>query len=406
MRILAVADIFPWPVDSGGLIRLSTQIDALSRLGEVDLFSFYDVSGPERVVPDGVRLARLGTTPYPAVDRSRRWQAEWLARRGVPLPIAMRRADPGPRRDFQAFISGRYDLVWFRTAATWMWLGRPRLGPTIVDLDVLDGVVERQQADVIHARPARGVTAVAKRSLAEAKARVDAHDWDRLDASIARQVDAVVLCSSDDVARLGVANAVVVPNTYVEPEHPVGKVTADDPPAVLFQASFDYGPNADAARWLAAEVAPLIRERVPGTTIRLVGRTSAQVAALADEPAVTVTGRVPVIEEELAKADVVVVPVRSGSGTRLKILEAFAHRIPVVSTTLGAEGLDVEDGVHLLVADSPEAIAEACGRLHDDPELRNRLVYGAQELFRRRYESAAARTAIRLLVDDIARPRR
>ena len=147
MRILAVADIFPWPVDSGGLIRLSTQVDALSKLGELDLFAFRDMSGPEPVVPDGVRLARMGTTPYPAVDRSRRWQAEWLVRRGVPLSIAMRRGDPGPRRDFQAFISGRYDLVWFRTAATWMWLGRPRLGPTIVDLDVLDGEVERQEAD-------------------------------------------------------------------------------------------------------------------------------------------------------------------------------------------------------------------------------------------------------------------
>ena len=137
--------------------------------------------------------------------------------------------------------------------------------------------------------------------------------------------------------------------------------------------------------------------------VRLVGRPSPTVTALINEPDITVTGRVASMEEELAKADVVVVPVRSGSGTRLKILEAFAHRIPVVSTTLGAEGLDVEDGVHLLVADSAEAIAEACRRLHDDPELRSRLVFAAQELFHRRYEASAARTAIRLLVDDVAR---
>jgi len=403
MRILAVADIFPWPVDSGGLIRLSTQVDALSRLGELDLFAFCDVSGPEPVVPDGVRLARLGTTPYPAEDRSRRWQAEWLLRRGVPLPIAMRRGDPGPRRDFQAFISGRYDLVWFRTAATWMWLGRPRLGPTIVDLQDLDGEVQRQEADAIRSRPARGPVGRVKRSVAEVKTRVNARDWDRLDASIARQVATVVLCSSDDVARLGAANAAVVPNTYVEPEHPVGKAAADDPPTILFPASFDYAPNVDAAQWLAAEVAPLLRQQVPGTTVRMVGRPSPAVTALINEPDITVTGRVASMEEELAKADVVVVPVRSGSGTRLKILEAFAHRIPVVSTTLGAEGLDVEDGVHLLVADSAEAIAEACRRLHDDPELRSRLVFAAQELFHRRYEASAARTAIRLLVDDVAR---
>ena len=277
------------------------------------------------------------------------------------------------------------------------------MGPTIVDLDVLDGEVERQEADAIRARPAPGPAGRVKRSMAEVKTRVNARDWDRLDASIARQVAAVVLCSSDDVARLGAANAAVVPNTYVEPEHPVGKAAADDPPTVLFPASFDYGPNADAARWLAEEVAPLLRQQVPGTTVRLVGRPSPTVTALIDEPSITVTGRVVSMEDELAKADVVVVPVRSGSGTRLKILEAFAHRIPVVSTTLGAEGLDVEDGVHLLVADSAKAIAEACRRLHDDPELRSRLVFAAQELFHRRYEASAARTAIRLLVDDVAR---
>jgi glycosyltransferase involved in cell wall biosynthesis len=72
---------------------------------------------------------------------------------------------------------------------------------------------------------------------------------------------------------------------------------------------------------------------------------------------VTLTGQVPDITDELARADIVIIPLRYGSGTRVKILEAFAHRIPVVSTTMGAEGLEVEPGTHLLVADDPDAIA-------------------------------------------------
>jgi glycosyltransferase involved in cell wall biosynthesis len=401
MRILAVADLFPWPATSGGLIRLATQVDALSRTGELDLFAFYDVRGPDRVVPDGVRVARLGTTPYPAVGPSRKWGAEWLFHRGVPLHIAMRAGDPGPRRDFQAFVADRYDVVWFRTAATWVWLGRPRLGPTIVDLDVLDDEVGRQQADLIRARRARGVRDLVARSTAEAKARLDAYDWSHLQRSIAREVDRVVLCSSEDVRRLGADNAVVVPNTYVGPERPAGKETADDPPTILFTATFAYGPNAEAARWLAEEIAPRIRDRSPGATVRLVGRSTPAVDGLAAEPGVTVTGPVPDMADELARADVVVVPVRSGSGTRLKILEAFAHRVPVVSTTLGAEGLGVVDGVHLLIADTPDAFADACGRLRDDPELRRRLVYAAEGRFRRHFESRVARERIRDLVDSV-----
>ena len=82
----------------------------------------------------------------------------------------------------------------------------------------------------------------------------------------------------------------------------------------------------------------------------------------------TVVGQVPDIDTELARADVVLVPIRFGSGTRLKILEAFAHRIPVVSTSLGAEGLDAVDEHHLLIADTPNAIAAACARLLEDED--------------------------------------
>jgi glycosyltransferase involved in cell wall biosynthesis len=404
MKILAVADFFPWPANKGGLIRLATVVDALSRLGELDLFAFYDVRGPEREVPDWVRLARLGVTPYPAVGPSRRWQAEWLVRRGVPLHVAMRMADPGPRREFAVFATHDYDVVWFSTAATWAWLGRPLLGPTIVDLIDLEDVKERQQADLVRARPAHGAPALVHRALAEAKSRVNASDWSHLQRAVARRVDRVVLCSSEDVARLGAANAEVVPNTYAEPTHPVGKDAPDDLPTILFQASFDYAPNADGARWLAHEIGPRIRDRVPGTRIRLTGRSTPEVEDLADQPDVTVVGLVPDMADELALAEVVVVPVRFGSGTRLKILEAFAHRVPVVSTTIGAEGLDVIDGVHLLVADTPDAIAEACGRLHDDPDLRRRLVDAAQARFLEKYEARVAKERIRELVDSVARP--
>ena len=81
----------------------------------------------------------------------------------------------------------------------------------------------------------------------------------------------------------------------------------------------------------------------------------------------TVVGQVPSTEEELARGSVVVVPIRYGGGTRVKILESFAHRVPVVSTTLGAEGLDVEDGVHVLLADDPDEFAAAIVRLLGDP---------------------------------------
>jgi glycosyltransferase involved in cell wall biosynthesis len=118
-------------------------------------------------------------------------------------------------------------------------------------------------------------------------------------------------------------------------------------------------------------------------------------------PAVVVAGRVPDMEPELARADIAVVPLRIGSGTRLKILESFAHRIPVVSTTIGADGLDVQNGVHLLLADRPEEFARACRRVIEDRALARRLADAAERRFLERYEWSTAKNRIQELVRDV-----
>ena len=331
MKILFVADFFPWPSTKGGLLRVATAVESLMRLGEVDLFTLYDPRGPMPVLPPGIRLRRFGTSPYPAEHKSQLWKVEWPVRRGTPLSIAMRKRDPWPRELFGEFVDDRYDLVWFSTASTWAWMGRPRLGPTVVDLIDLEDVKERQRIPGIRSTPAVGAEGRARRALSELKTRMNAYDWDRLQHQIAERVDEVVLCSVEDADRLGAVNTFVVPNTYPAPAAPVGRALAADPPTIVFQGTFDYPPNAEGARWLADEIAPLLRARLPGVRIRLVGQSTPEVEALADEPSVTVTGLVPSMADELAVADLVLVPLRSGSGTRLKILEAFAQRVPVVS---------------------------------------------------------------------------
>jgi glycosyltransferase involved in cell wall biosynthesis len=214
-------------------------------------------------------------------------------------------------------------------------------------------------------------------------------------------VDRVLLSSRLDARRLGAPNAEVVVNTIPRPGDPVGKGAVGDPIELLFQATFDYEPNVDGALWLASEVAPLIRSEIPGARIRLVGHETAAVTALDHPPEVSVVGRVPSMEPELARADLIVVPIRFGSGTRLKILEAFAHRVPVVSTSIGAEGIDAEDGVHLLIADSPAEFAAACKLLCSMPPLRQRLVDAAEQLYLQRYTTSSATARVHELAREL-----
>ncbi len=403
MKILVVAEDFPWPSTGGGTIRLGKIIEAVSAMGETDFYTLYDPRRATLVLPPTVSVERMESVPYPVTPRSPKWRATWMARRGVPIEVVMRAGDPLPRRRFESWAADSYDVVWFSTAPTFAWIGRPRLGPTVIDLVDLEDEKARQRADLLRrGPPGTGFVSSFRQTMAATQTAVNARDWRAFQRSVAHQVDRVILSSEADAQRGGLPNTVVIPNTYPRPARSQGHEWVGDPPTILLQGSLHYGPNMDAVEWLLGQVAPLLRTMVPRAQIRLVGTTVPGVRRWHAPPTITVVGSVPDMEPELARADIAVVPLRIGSGTRLKILESFAHRVPVVSTTVGADGLDVQHGIHLLLADTPEDFASACQRLLVDVDLRKQLVDAAESLYVQRYEWSAARDRVQQLVRDLA----
>lgn len=153
-----------------------------------------------------------------------------------------------------------------------------------------------------------------------------------------------------------------------------------DPSRILFVGTLCYLPNEDGIEMFAREILPRIRERDPSICFRIVGiGKSERVRVVGQLPGVDIVGAVADLTPEYAAASIFVVPLRAGSGTRIKILEAFTHCIPVVSTSIGAEGLAVRDGEQLLIADSPAEFAACCLRLVSDLSLRDKLVHEAYE---------------------------
>jgi len=158
---------------------------------------------------------------------------------------------------------------------------------------------------------------------------------------------------------------------------------------VLFSGAMDYHANVEAAAWFAAEAWPAIHEAAPGTVLTIVGRNPAPaVRELAARPGIEVTGTVAEVIPYYHEALVAVVPLRVGGGTRIKILEAMAAGVPVVSTTLGAEGLAAQPGEHYLLADTGRDLAAAVTAVLRDGPLGRRLTEAARELVRRRYDWA------------------
>jgi glycosyltransferase involved in cell wall biosynthesis len=161
-------------------------------------------------------------------------------------------------------------------------------------------------------------------------------------------------------------------------------------PALCLAGTMSPGsPTEDGARWLLDTVMPALWAKHPDLRLYIVGRDVGPELLRRANDRVVVTGSVPSIVPYLRQADVAVVPVRFESGTRFKILEALACRTPVVSTTLGAEGLELEQERHLLIADDPGDFADKIGRLLDDEMLRKHVIDQGYTLVLREYSLTA-----------------
>jgi glycosyltransferase involved in cell wall biosynthesis len=163
--------------------------------------------------------------------------------------------------------------------------------------------------------------------------------------------------------------------------------TARAPHNLVFTGSMDWLPNEDAMQYFIKDVLPLIKQSVPDVTLTVVGRDPfpSLVERSRRDPSIIVTGRVEDVRPYMERASAYVVPIRVGGGTRLKIYEAMAMELPIVSTTVGAEGLPVNDGAELLLADTPEEFAAAVVRVLTDEEFARALARRAAELVREKY---------------------
>jgi glycosyltransferase involved in cell wall biosynthesis len=210
-------------------------------------------------------------------------------------------------------------------------------------------------------------------------------EWEK---SVCRHASQVVAVSEVDERtmreRFGVERIRRVP-TGVDLgyfERPAGAITNQD---LVFVGSMDWMPNVDGMRWFLDEVFPLIRAQRPECRLAIVGRNPPPSLIAARNSYVTVTGTVPDVRPFLWQSAVSIVPLRVGGGTRLKIFEAMAAATPVVSTTIGAEGLPVRHGETVRIADSAEAFAAECLDVLADRPAREAMAAKALALIRAEY---------------------
>ena len=212
-------------------------------------------------------------------------------------------------------------------------------------------------------------------------------------------VDAVTLASpyeAEHVARrYELTNVDVIANAA---RRPITKPSSPSGARVLFVGNLTYAPNIDAARTLVLDVLSALRQTHPSATVELVGVCDERIDDLRGVEGVTVVGPVPDVAPWYERAAAVVVPLESGGGTRIKVLEAFAHQRPVVATPAAVAGLDVRPGVDVLLGSTPAELAHATATVLADPIVAQRLTAAALETFAGHYAPDVVAPIIRRVV--------
>jgi len=380
MKLLWVKGGGLLPPDTGGKIRSYQILKQLARWHDITLFTYYP-ERPNDLHPAGSELfSKVVAVPLPLPHyRSLAEYARYarLLATGRAYTIEKYFYYPEVRRSFQALMgSSQFDLIvcdFIYPAPLIDWKSRPR--KILFTHNVEAQIWERYYK-------------VARNPIWKFVCWLESRTLARAERQYLPLADCVLTVSEYDrafFAQYVAADRLFVIPTGVDTEYFQPMSDPPEPNTMVFTGSMDWMPNEDGVSYFGEKIFPIIQREIPKARFFAVGhRPPKRILALASE-SVVVTGSVDDIRPYLAKAAVCVVPLRSGSGTRIKIFEAMAMGKAVVSTTLGAEGLPVRHGEHIILADDPEHFARETVGVLRDVERRDQLGRAARQLVAENY---------------------
>lgn len=380
MRILFISTWFPYPPDNGSKLRVAHLLKALTKKHEVSLLAF-DFDTPETVagaasfVTDMAYVERIDVNPFAAVGK-----ASLLSH------LSFQPATTRPITAMSHAVGRRIEQDIFDTiiASTFVCSPYPLESspPTARILEEHNSLTrwiweryKQQSSPLLRLR----------HWLSWQKTR-------RFEARLFGKFDLVTAVSAQDAKAMttmlpGFQGPVEVVPNGVDCKHNRPGLHSSDDNTLVYNGALTYSANLDAMAYFLSSIFPIVRQQIPDVRLTITGSIAGvDLGSLALTDAVFFSGYVPDVRLPIAQAAVCVVPLRDGGGTRLKILEAMALGTPIITTSKGAEGLEVIDGLHLLIADTPDKFAMETIRLLREPELRSTLAANARHLVVERYD--------------------
>jgi glycosyltransferase involved in cell wall biosynthesis len=381
-RALFLSPQAPYPAIGGGPLRSASLLEYLARNFSVHAIVFREPGDPDPAlaIPAG-RVDKLDVVELPYHSK------QPFARALRNLSRIVRNRPPLVDR-----FSGFEDAIAARIA------GRRYDVAIIEHFWCAPYVAQLRQCSKLVVLDLHNVESVWHQSLAASESHARAFALRRfatasvaLERKLLQRFDRLLVTSQRDLwhvrSIVSDSNITVYPNALPYVEAPL----REEKHEIVFSGNLEYAPNISAVRFFRERVWPALRSRWPNLRWKIIGRNQeAMCGVVGDDARITLTGFVENAITSLAQSQVAIVPLLAGSGTRVKILEAWAAGTAVVSTTLGAEGLECRDGENIILADAPDNFAEAVSRLLESPENRARIGTAGRLLFEQKYTWSAA----------------
>jgi polysaccharide biosynthesis protein PslH len=385
-RVLYLTQVLPYPLNTGARVRQYYVLRHLARAHEVTLVSFVRSDDkPEHVAHLKTICHAVHTVP---MARSR-WRDGRAAAKGLltGLPIVIARDEIGPMQQTLAHLlaSEPFEIVHADQVSMSMYGLLGKEARHVLDLhNAMYLVTERLAAHE---------TNPLKRRVFQREARALA----RYEAELCAKYDQVTFVTDEDrklIEQQVVRWHVRVPDRRfttipicIDPSDKPPITPAAQPQRITALGVMFWPPNAEGVLWFAQEIWPLIRARQPQLTFTVVGKNPPDyLTQLHGINGIEVLGFVPEVESILAETAVFVVPLRAGGGMRVKILDTWSWGLPIVSTSIGAEGIAIHDGENILIADTPEAFGTAVLRAANEPDLNQQLRCNGRRWVEEKYD--------------------